>query len=1062
MKSFDQTIESMLLYLTQVEGTLILFGVTDDTVLRDHVVETLRRRLPEQFELLEFRYDPKQPQNISLLEGASAAASAANGHRLAVSVSGLETLPLDKQSEAIKLLNSQRNQLGRTGLAVILWLNRALFAKVAQKAADFYSWRSSTFFIEPPSDWSEADRLESQRRSYLEAIRHQNEYVNMAGLAPMRGGQVVQMRMEEIFIPLRVEQEVKIDLELKLIRFRGSILREDGSVIPDDLNADTGDLPYLPSSSLRGALRQVAEAIRETTTRRAELSDLLKESRAVVLGDPGAGKTTMLRYVAYQVASGILNPEEGRAGMPALPLALPAEIADCLPVYVRIGLYAQHLLSHPDATIAEFSPKQNAQLPLTEELLRHEMERGKVLFLLDGLDEIVETAQRQDVARRVDEFARNHPQCPVIVTSRIVGYRESQLGSAFGPFTIRPFDDREVRRFVEDWYRALEMPGQADSLVNSIEASDSIRKLASNPLLLTVIALIHLRNVKLPNRRVELYQKAAETLVDNWMTARRVVPDDWDSEETLHDLLPAIAWTLHQQTSGGLIAQDDLHALLVQTMRERNPRLTEDEAHRRAAQFRRNVAEFSGIFLERGLDEAGRGLYGFLHLTFEEYFAAVRLKDKWKREGFKTLKPLLHHPRWNEVILLAAGTMDQFDASRFVETILGARSQYESILHRDLLLAARVLADDVRVDPPLRQQVVANLANLYFADSTPGALAEDIRKTFAGLAGSLAHEDVEDVLLNRSSDNEPSLRSAAASALGALGERAAGEEVIEKLFGLLADTDESVRSAAADALGALGERAASEAVIEKLLALLSDTDGDVRSAVAIALGAIGERAASEAVIEKLLALLSDTDGDVRSAAARALGSLGERAASEAVIEKLLALLSDTEWSVQSVAAVALGAIGKWAASEGVIKKLLGLLADTEWSVRDAAAIALGVMGERAASEGVIEKLLGLLADPESSVRDAVARALGSLGERAASEGVIEKLLGLLADPEWSVRDAAASALGKLSSKTVPAKREGGAARALPYARKRGKSEQARDQRNAGYIVLRNVMAAGVE
>jgi hypothetical protein len=73
-----------------------------------------------------------------------------------------------------------------------------------------------------------------------------------------------------------------------------------------------------------------------------------------------------------------------------------------------------------------------------------------------------------------------------------------------------------------------------------------------------VIALIHLRNDKLPNRRVELYQKATETLVDNWMSARRVTPDDWDSDEALDDLLPAMAWRLHTESSGGLIGQDDL------------------------------------------------------------------------------------------------------------------------------------------------------------------------------------------------------------------------------------------------------------------------------------------------------------------------------------------------------------------------------------------------------------------------------------------------------------------------------------------------------------------------
>jgi predicted NACHT family NTPase len=222
--------------------------------------------------------------------------------------------------------------------------------------------------------------------------------------------------------------------------------------------------------------------------------------------------------------------------------ALPDEVADCLPVYVRIGLYAQHLKDHPDATIAEFAPKQNYQLPLTEELLRREMERGKALFLLDGLDEIVDTAQRQDLARRVNEFALNNPGCPIIVTSRIVGYSAASLSSSFEEFTVRPFDDEEIESFIRHWYQTLGEAERAEDLIESLKRNDSVRRLATNPLLLTVTALIHRRKTKLPNRRVELYEDAAKTLADSWMSERRLTPDDWDADEALDDLLPAIAF----------------------------------------------------------------------------------------------------------------------------------------------------------------------------------------------------------------------------------------------------------------------------------------------------------------------------------------------------------------------------------------------------------------------------------------------------------------------------------------------------------------------------------------
>jgi len=201
--SFDETIELMLIDFQQVEGTLILIAVCDDTVLRDHAVETLRKRLPPEITLRDFRYDP---EHLSLLEGAIETTASGNG-RPAVSVTGFETLPRDKRTEAIKLLNMQRNRFGRTGIAVILWVNRATLAEISTQSADFYSWRSGTFIIEPPPGWN---TLESARRGYLQALVSQNEFVNLQGLAPTRGGQIVQMRMGDIFVPLRAEQEIKV------------------------------------------------------------------------------------------------------------------------------------------------------------------------------------------------------------------------------------------------------------------------------------------------------------------------------------------------------------------------------------------------------------------------------------------------------------------------------------------------------------------------------------------------------------------------------------------------------------------------------------------------------------------------------------------------------------------------------------------------------------------------------------------------------------------------------------------------------------------------------------
>jgi HEAT repeats/NACHT domain/HEAT repeat len=856
IETFEESVEVALTYLAQTEGPLILIGVSDDTTLRDHFIKELTRRLPDEITLRNFVFDRER---LSLYEGAVEAAESATD-RVVVFCTGLENLSRDKQSEAIKLLNAQRNRLGYTRLAVFLWLNQALYAEVANKSYDFYSWSSHTFFLEPPAEWGEAQRLESMRRSYLQAIIAQNEYVNMQGLAPMRGGQIVQMRMDEIFIPLHVEREtnwlwdhLELQAPLSSLGWLNAPLSSLGWLnAPLEVKYAKMFTQYYPAYDLGKTSYNLESGLfylnREPSLRNIYFLHSFRQRRTVVLGDPGAGKTTMLRYMAYQLAKSLLNDEQGESEQARVPDLLE-DVTDYLPVYVRIGLYAQHLQDKPDTDIADFAPRgcQMLQIPLSAELLKAEMERGRALFLFDGLDEIVDTSERREVARRVTEFASEYPNCPVIVTSRIVGYREAQLGSQFTRFTVSPFGEDEINCFVENWYRALGEPHKAKDLIEVIAGNDSVKRLASNPLLLTVIALIH-RRAKLPDERVKLYQLAAETLADQWMTERRVIPEAWDAQETIRDLLPAIAWHMHCATSSGLIGEQKLHKLLVETMRRLQPRLTENEANARASQFCRNVAEFSGIFLERGLDQEGQSLYGFLHLTFEEYFAAVRLCELWERKGNEVLKPLMHDSRWNEIVLLAAGRFgdtSQYQATRFVRAILESDDEYEDVLHRDLFLAARCLGDSVRVDRELRGEIVNRLCKLYFDSKSPWSLHEDIRKTFALLGGATACDDLVEILLERLSDADEAVRAAAAIAIGAMGENAAREEVIVTLLERLSDANGNARAAAARALGSLGEKAAREKVIAALLERLSDAEWDMRHEAAKALGELGVKVQSK-------------------------------------------------------------------------------------------------------------------------------------------------------------------------------------------------------------------------
>ncbi|MBI3732071.1 MAG: HEAT repeat domain-containing protein [Chloroflexi bacterium] len=858
------------------------------------------------------------------------------------------------------------------------------------------------------------------RVRYLDYLIETNKYTDPRGIMQTRRS--VTLKLDEIFVLLTAEAHDN----------PGADIRAESARAAEDEDEEENTL-WEAQQRLRP---------NELRTEPVDLSLVLREHpRVAILGGPGAGKTTLMRFLALHFARAMQTVAESESA-PFRPAAPPVRDHDGndygearLPILLRVAVYADAFTKDRALSLREFLPTAfgsvDAPTEALGEVLYNALRNGRALVLLDGLDEIIEAGDRVEITRRIEEFAAGlHPHNRFVVTSRIAGYRSAPLGGGFAHFTLRELARPQIEKFLNRWCPAVERfhtPTAADAevarraqieidgIVKAVDKNEGVKRLAANPLMLTVLALIHHAGAHLPSRRVELYELAVKTLLEDWELARGIPSGKVVKENEARRMLGPLAHWLHASKSRGEASEGEVKDQLAQalgTWRGLPP--DHQDVETAVDEFLQRVREHTGIFVERAPK-----VYGFMHLTFEEYFAArelVRRRDQTARRIYERR----HQPRWEEPIRLAISFLsDDYpdDASDLIRTAILAEgedatvqgyepSRYEDILHRDLLLAGRCMGDCVGVDAALRQRVVRQLLMIYFDRQGAGAY-EPLRRRIIGhlrdIQGTEAGEDALRGFLSALNHESEDLRGDAAEALGQLGNTI--PEVPTALLTALNDKNERVRRNAVMALGRIGH--ATPEVLIALLTALNDEHEGVRGNAVLALMWLGNT--TPAVLTALLTALNDKNEGVRGNAVGALGRLGN--ATPEVLAALLTALNDKSKGVRGNAAQALGRLGN--ATPEVLAALLTALNDADEDVRRSAALALGRSGD--ATPEVLTALVTALNDKSKGVRGNTVVALGRSGD--ATPEVLAALLTALKDKNGGVRGNAAQALGRIGHAT---------------------------------------------
>ncbi|MEM7535172.1 MAG: HEAT repeat domain-containing protein [Chloroflexota bacterium] len=883
--------------------------------------------------------------------------------------------------------------------------------------------------------------LDAAREHYLDWLIEQHEYLDPRGTWQTQ--RQVQLKLDQIYIGLRAQIEdspSKVDRRLMEREEAELEAQLRAQFVEEDLSAEEQEdrRDALFEHWTRTRRRNEMEQVSTKPIPLAEAAD--QHEQLVILGDPGSGKTTLMRYLAHQHAKAKRNDDsEVTLVSEQTETQFPARF----PILIRIANYAENNV-WKEMPLSDFLPSYVYDHECTKAgkagliaLLKYELVQGGCLVLLDGLDEIVRADDRRQIVDRIEHFVRSHTRGEsrernrFIITSRIAGYRSAPLnpvgGNPFAHYTVEEMDEAQMAHFLGRWCRAVEdaqtpdispearqvtAQREVDGIMGAIRTNAGVQRLAGNPLMLRILALIHRTGAQLPQKRIELYRLAADTLARTWRTAQGVAESALVSDELLTPMLGELAYWMHEHKPTGIATEDEVYEVLGQAFAESedldwNPDRPNSKVVTEIKSFLLAVREHTGLFVERAPKR-----YGFMHLTFEEYYAARHLVAR-SRTRAKLIRQHLHVARWEEPILLALGFLGleyQAEARDLFETAVLARgaeakelgfasSEHEDVLARDYLFALRCLADHI----PAHRRTIVRLINRLAEETLQHsdlmrfqAYRNRVSMLLTALTGSHAAEPLALKFVAALKDDYSSMRERAAASLGELGETSS--EVIVALITALKDVYIPARERAAASLGELGE--ASPEVIAALIAALKDDSRYVRERAAASLGELGE--ASLEVIVALIDTLKDDSRYVRELAAASLITLGE--ASPEVIAALIDTLKDGSRYVRELAAASLVALGE--ASPEVIAALIAALKDDSLSVREIAATSLVTLGE--ASPEVIVALIAALKDDYISVRELAAASLVTLGE--ASPEVIVALIATLKDDSRYVRELAAASL----------------------------------------------------
>ncbi|MEH2253892.1 NACHT domain-containing protein [Nostoc sp.] len=382
-----------------------------------------------------------------------------------------------------------------------------------------------------------------------------------------------------------------------------------------------------------------------------------KYQNLMVLGKPGAGKSTFLKHIAVQCNQGTLE-------------------ADRVPIFIGIKQFADDSRKIGEYDLLNYIRKEFEICGITEAaLVDNLLEYGRLLILLDGLDEVSQESSNQTI-QCINSFCNIFFKNKIIITCRIAAQKYKFF--SFKDIEVADFTLEQIKVFAKNWFMAVDNKSEEDGIFKAYQfieqlnypENQQLKDIAVTPILLTLLCLAFQQKTQFPSNRATLYKRGIEALLIKWDEARGIKRYDVYRQLSLEhkiELLTQIATNTFEKNRYFFTKdeiQEEIYKYISTLSFISNDTATLKNNSRAVLE---SIEAQHGLVVERAQE-----LYSFSHLTFQEYFTATKLKNFIDNCDIKVHSLLLNisDERWREVFSISINMTWDSEQILFLKSVI--------------------------------------------------------------------------------------------------------------------------------------------------------------------------------------------------------------------------------------------------------------------------------------------------------------------------------------------------------------------------------------------------------